>query len=274
MRRNNLLRTEQTGDIVGSQSVGGFYLTEKIYPPGIKLPMHYHQHACFCLVLEGTYTELYRGKTIECKPSRLIFRPAEELHADHIGNRAARCFLIEPGTEWLASLHKYSIPLSEPEGFQSHSLVWLMMRLRNESQRADDFTSLTMEGLMLELIAEVARGSKRVCTHEHPRWLKRAREILHENFSERTTLASIAEAVGVHPVYLACVFRQHYHCSVGEYVRRLRIEFASRELSRTDSPLADIALAAGFAHQAHFSRTFKRLTGLTPAQYRSTFRQP
>jgi AraC family transcriptional regulator len=272
MRPDNLPGIEHNGEIIDSRLIAGFYLTETAYAPKIKVPMHSHQHACFCLVLEGTYTELYREKAIECKPSHIIFRPAEEVHADHIGNGNVRCFIIEVGTEWLARLHRYSIRMNEPTGFQSSSLVWLAMRLRKESQRPDDFTSMTVEGLMLELVAEAAREPKRMSEHKHPPWLGRAKEILHENFSERMTLASIAEAVGVHPVYLAGVFRQYYYCSVGEYVRRLRIEFASRELSTTDAPLADIALAAGFAHQAHFSRTFKRLTGLTPALYRSRFR--
>jgi AraC family transcriptional regulator len=272
MRRNNLQSIEHNGEITGSQSVAGFYFTETAYAPRIKVPMHAHRYACFCLVLEGTYVELYREKVIECKPSHLIFRPAEEVHADHIGNGNVRCFIIEVETEWLTRLHKYSIRMDEPAGFQGRSLVWLAMRLRHEAQRADDFTPLTVEGLMLEIAAEVARGSTRISERKHPQWLERAKEILHENFNERMTLTSVAEAVGVHPVYLAGVFRQHYDCSIGEYIRRLRIEYASREISRTNSPLADIALAAGFAHQAHFSRTFKRLTGLTPAQYRSTFR--
>ena len=272
MRPDNLPKVDHNGEIIGSRSIAGFHLTETAYSPNIRVPMHFHRHACFCLVLEGTYTELYRGKAIECGPSQLIFRPAEEVHADHIGRGKVRCFIIEVGTEWLARLRDYSIRMSEPVGFRSSSLVWLAMRLRSESRRADDFTSLAVEGLMLELVAEAARGSKRVSERGRPRWLERAKGILHENFNERTTLKSVAEAVGVHPVYLAAAFRRHYHCSVGEYVRRLRIEFAGRELSRTDSPLADVALAAGFAHQAHFSRTFKHLTGLTPAQYRSTFR--
>jgi AraC family transcriptional regulator len=272
MMGKNLPRTERDVEIINSQSIAGFHLSEKAYAPKIKLPMHSHPHACFCLILEGTYTERYRQKAIECKPSWIIFRPTGEVHADYIDDRNVRCFVIEFGTEWLTRLDKYSFPMSEPAGFQGSSLVWLAMRLRNESRRADHFTSLTVEGLMLELAAEVARGSKRISERKHPQWLEQAKEILHEKFNERMTLASIAEAVGVHPVYLAGVFRQYYHCSVGEYARRLRIEFASRELSQTEAPLADVALAAGFAHQAHFSRTFKRLTGLTPAQYRSAFR--
>jgi AraC family transcriptional regulator len=78
----------------------------------------------------------------------------------------------------------------------------------------------------------------------------------------------------VHPVYLACAFRRHYRSTVGEYVRRLRVEFACRELSATRAPLAQVALAAGFADQSQFSRTFKRVVGLTPTEYRKMFRAP
>jgi AraC family transcriptional regulator len=162
--------------------------------------------------------------------------------------------------------------MDEPVSFRRHQLVWLATRLRGEARRADEFSSLAVEGLMLEMVAGVARESARISDDEHPRWLRRAREILHDNFAERMSLSVIAETVGVHPVYLATAFRRRFGCSVGEYVRRLRVEFASREISGTDAPLADIALSAGFSHQAHFSRTFKRLTGLTPARYRSISR--
>jgi AraC family transcriptional regulator len=92
------------------------------------------------------------------------------------------------------------------------------------------------------------------------------------HFSESLTLAGVAASVGVHPVHLARVFRQHYRCTIGEYVRQVRIEFASRELSVSDAPLAEIAFTSGFSDQSHFSKTFKRLTGQTPAQFRKASR--
>ena len=54
----------------------------------------------------------------------------------------------------------------------------------------------------------------------------------------------------------------------GEYVRRQRIALACRSLAESDMPLADVAIEAGFADQSHFTRTFKRQLGVTPAAYR------
>jgi AraC family transcriptional regulator len=76
----------------------------------------------------------------------------------------------------------------------------------------------------------------------------------------------------VHPVHLARTFRRYYHCSPGEYVRRLRLESATRELCASDASLIEIALAAGYCDQSHFSKSFKRHTGMSPARFRASCR--
>lgn len=55
-------------------------------------------------------------------------------------------------------------------------------------------------------------------------------------------------------------------------MRRLRIESTCRELATSEAPIVEIALAAGFCDQSHFTRTFKRLTGIAPSQYREALR--
>jgi AraC family transcriptional regulator len=177
---------------------------------------------------------------------------------------------IEPHRLETTSL--FSEIYTRPTHAEGAVLSALAIRLYKEFRTMDNVSALAIEGLMLEILAHMMRHSAEGAGRRPPGWFKQAREFLHEHFDEPLTLAQVGEAVGVHPVYLARSFRHYRHCTVGEYVRRLRIEFACRELINTNLPLAEIALAAGFCAQSHFSSTFKRQTGLTPAQYRAAHR--
>jgi AraC family transcriptional regulator len=145
----------------------------------------------------------------------------------------------------------------------------LALRLYGEFRQADEFSPLAVEGLVLEIMAEASRSAAESSSCSKPRWLEQAREILHDGCGEAPTLSHLAAAVGVHPIYLARSFRKHYRCTVGEYVRRLRIEAACREISVSRKPLSEIAAASGFCDQSHFSNAFKRYTGMTPAEFRA-----
>jgi AraC family transcriptional regulator len=135
-----------------------------------------------------------------------------------------------------------------------------------------DASPLAMEGLILELLAETARSKDGVKKGRSPSWLAQVRELLHDRFAERLVLDEIAGAVGVHPVYLCRVFRQQYGCTVGDYVRKLRLDFASRQLATSSASLGEIAFAAGFADQSHFTKAFRRASSMTPAEWRHHFR--
>ena len=138
-------------------------------------------------------------------------------------------------------------------------------QMYEEAVRGDALSELLLEGLACELIgwsARTLRGEGAGAS-----WVYRARDLVRDRFAESLAIADIAAAVGAHPVQLARQFRSTFGCSVGEYVRRVRVDFACRAL-RTAAPLSDIALRAGFADQSHFSRVFKRATGRTPGEYR------
>lgn len=254
------------GAINNSWKIAGLKLSETIFAPHFKIPAHIHTNPCFFTVVEGGFTETYKTKSIECLPFSLMFQPPGEVHSDAVGSAAARCFIIEVGSEWTERMPL----LTSPVKFDNGELARLAIKIRRELRETDDVTALAVEGLMLEMLAEAFREQAvKNSGQKPPRWLKQAKELLHERFSETLTLSEIAAAVGVHPVYLANEFRRCFNCSVGEYVRQLRVSYACREIFETDAPLVEIAVAAGFYDQSHFSRTFKKITGVTPAQYRN-----
>ena len=101
-----------------------------------------------------------------------------------------------------------------------------------------------------------------------PDWLKRARQMVETRFLEPLSLADIASAVGVHLVHLSREFHRYNQCTVGELIRRRRVEHACHLLVHTDVSLAEIALSCCFSDQSHFSMMFKRHMGITPAKFR------
>jgi AraC family transcriptional regulator len=260
------------GEVVQRRQAAGLILTETRYAPGVRLPRHSHEHAYFCLVRRGTYTEAYGTQSRACGPLTVAFHPPEEVHSEHFDNAEVWSFNIEVTPGWHERLRGQATVLDRPADFRGGTLAGLALRLHHEFRHMDDFSPLIIEGLTLEILAEVARTGTPHLGPRPPRWLERIREMLHTHFAESVSLAWLAEAAGVHPVSVASAFRRFYRCTVGQYLRRCRVDFACRRLTTSGDSLAEIALAAGFADQSHFCRTFKRHTGLTPAAYRQMAR--
>jgi AraC family transcriptional regulator len=256
------------GKILNRRAVAGFTFKEVVFPPDLKVPPHAHEQATLYVVLHGVYSEVYSKVTLTPKPFSLAFHPANEVHWHHCHDGGARCFVVEFGPRWIERIREYAGILDEPTDLQRGLAACLAMRLYREFQQDDGAAPLAMEGLAVETLAEASRRPVRLSERRPPRWLDQAREMLRAQFAESPSLNDVAAAVGVHPTHLARVFRQHYHCTLGDYLRRLRIDFACYQIAHSDTPLLEIALAAGFADQSHFSKTFKRLVGITPAEFK------
>ncbi|MGI8466864.1 MAG: helix-turn-helix domain-containing protein [Pyrinomonadaceae bacterium] len=250
------------GKVLLKREIAGLVLAETAYTPHLKLSAHSHSHSYFCFVMKGNYDEFYDKKTRFCKPSMLIFHPRGEVHANRFYDAGGRCFNIQPASQWLERVN-----FNDSMDSANTNVKNLVHRLYLECVRFDKFSRLAVEGLFLEMAAEISRARMIKQTAVAP-WLARVKEILHEQFAENLTLENIAREVSVHPIYLARAFRQKFQCTVGDYARALRVEYARRELSNSKKPLAEIAYLAGFASQSHFCTVFKRCIGETPAQFR------
>lgn len=255
-----------------SDLISEFSFVESLYLPDQKDTRHSHERATICLVLQGNFTQTYGRNSLACTPSTLLFYPAGEAHADSFHDLRTRCFVIEIKPSWLERLNQFSRITYEPANFRGGKASALALRVYKEVRALDEFSHLSIEGLLLEMVAEISRSARKIHDRQPTTRIELVKDLIHSHLQEPLTLSTIAEQAGMHPVYLAQAFRKACGCSVGEYVRRLRIEFACRELIDRDDSIGKIAAAAGFFDQSHFTGTFKRLLGMTPAEFRKQLR--
>ena len=246
----------------------GFHLSETRHEAGSKIPRHAHETSSMYLLLEGCVTEDFGRGWVRREERELIFTPAGEPHANEF-DTGGRCFFVELDAATMARAEEYG-RLPAKVGLLRGRLPLLARKLYAEFRRDDEVLPLMVESIGLEMVAEMCREDHSRGT---PGWLREAKELLDDCFRQPVSLGAAARAAGAHPVHLARVFRREYGCSVGEYVRRLRIEAACRELARCEVPLAEVAASCGFADQSHFCRTFRAAMDMSPSEYRRASRR-
>ena len=99
------------------------------------------------------------------------------------------------------------------------------------------------------------------------RALNRACSYIAENLGERFTLDDLARQAGVSRFHFARLFRVSTGDSPMAYLLKSRIERAKQMLLQDGRPVCEIAAALGFCDQSHLTRTFRRMTGLTPREF-------
>ena len=272
MKPAAIVKSQVPGRALKTAEFGGFYLEERSHPGASLLPPHFHEVMHISFIIKGGCVESFARGTRERAPYELFVTPPGEIHSIRYGPAGARSLSVEINERRLETIRQYAALPERLVRIQTGDLSALAVRLYQEFRTPDGGSALAVEGLLLEMLAGVSRHLARGAGGRTPRSLGRAAEFIHAHFGEAFSLSRVAEAAGLHPVYLARAFRRHYRQTVGDYTRRLRVEYACRELASTDAPLAEIALAAGFCAQSHFAAVFKRHTGLTPTEYRAAFR--
>jgi AraC family transcriptional regulator len=264
--------TGLSGTVLKQREIPGFTLTESVYPQGLRLSPHRHSEAYLSFILSGSYREKYGDRECECSTGALRFLPPGELHENYFDS-AARALLVRIDSQALDRLGDHAPVLSSPGEVFGLASSWLANRMYREFLASDDIAPLAMEGVLLEILAESARAIGEGGAHA-PLWLRRVREALEDSYLLAPSLAELAAIGGVHPVHLSREFRKHYDATIGEFIRKRRIEHACHLLTNSDKSLSEIALMCGFSDQSHFCAMFKTHTSLTPAKFRDMSARP
>ena len=250
------------------RDVAGFSLSIASADPARPVARHTHEDAHFILLLDGHYLSSARGAGhLHAEPA-LIYNPPGTTHQDTFPEARGRFAGVSVSAARFAEASQVAAPGDAAIRLWDPRALDAVHRIARGVAHGGE--PLALEALCLELVGAFARSQ--ALERRPPRWLARARELLHDRAHDELTMAAIASEVGVHPVYLARVFRRFFGETPADYLRRCRIERAAALVRGTARPLVEIAVTCGFVDQSHFTRAFARTFATSPGAYRRRYR--
>jgi AraC family transcriptional regulator len=249
------------------RSIGGIILSETAYQEGFASDWHVHENSYFAFVMNGGCVETRKTESIECVPGKLLFYNWEEPHRNHHYQTGTRIFNIELTNQWLADLgvdaitEKGALTVSNPDQ------KFLLLKIFSEYRLEDNHSSVSIEDMTINLLASLDASDH--LDAAIPKWANRLVEILHDRWQENIPLKELSVALGIHPITISRYFPKYYQCTIGEYLRKIRIDKSLGLIRKGETNLTSIAHICGFTDQSHFIKIFKKETGLLPHHYRS-----
>lgn len=256
-----------TGHYYGSQAfercVAGLKLSHlRATIPEHEIEEHSHVGAHLVLATRGAYKSSASGEPREGPV--LVFNPPDVVHRDCFagddGWFFAMSFSPAETAAWYDQIHlpDFALRFHEPQILVQ---ALRLMQVAASSDVSQFDLEIMLTGLLSNLTPQVALSRK------PPPWLRQAQEMIADIARHDLGIAEIADALGVHRVYLARQYAQHFGASPGLDLRRRRIERATQLMMKGDLTLIEIAMACGFCDQSHMNRAFLQQWGMSPLAF-------
>ncbi|MHC8306052.1 helix-turn-helix domain-containing protein [Pseudomonas sp. PB3P13] len=236
---------------------------------------HSHAHFSIGAITAGRSTYVHEQTQCEVSAGTVVLMNPGDVHAcNPIDDQPWSYLMLYVETPWLTGLQQ-QLGFSQDPTFRrfavTHSADTTLFRgLRNlyDVLTDNDQDILCKHSTAVEYFTEV---QQRLNPADQPlreanSRLERAAEYIRDNCTKMLKLDDICEAAQLSPSYLIRAFKQHFGMTPHAFLVNRRIQFA-REQLRQGRLIADVALEAGFADQAHFQRVFKQHLAATPGQY-------
>ncbi|GAB7053647.1 helix-turn-helix domain-containing protein [Paenibacillus sp. YK5] len=192
---------------------------------------------------------------------------------------------MEHFDHYVASITERDIQFNDYQVFMLQLVARIYQLVRNEGGRLDGLigsNSAVTQFVKLNTVQEVSvwfktellpptiAFFKKRADSEYINTAHQMVQMIHEQYDEDISLESCAAALKFHPVYLSRVFKKEIGVTFIEYLTDYRMTMAKMMLEHTDLKITEIADRLNYTNSTGFIRTFRKLTGMTPGQYRQT----
>lgn len=240
---------------------------------------HTHDTYAIGLILDGVEEWWHDGTVQRAGAGQLPLVNPGTVHTGHAGVPDGWTYrMLYPSVPAVADVAaELGMPAGTPwfpaPTVEDPDTARLLLAAHRAAEAGDPLaaTSLTRRllGRMLRRFGGPAPSGRR--GHRPPAAGRRAAEracaILHERLADAPTLGELAAETGTGQFALLRAFRSRYGLPPHTYLTQVRVDRARLLLSAGGAP-ADVAVGLGFADQAHLSRHFKRIVGVSPGAYR------
>ena len=235
-------------------------------------PLHFHDTYCVSLILAGSELVDLADRSLLALPKSLSITHPGEVHANPLPPHCRQSFVtLYVPTDVMRYSSGGSLPQFAAPVIQDPPLFTTFQQLVHASVRGTELRTLHVdEAWFLSLLRLLVI---RHATAQHPtplpstEWFTSLDALIDERMHRKLTLDAMAQHMGLSKFKFARLFREARGIPPASYLSVRRIERA-KEMLRRGHPLSDTALQVGFYDQAHFSRAFQRVTGVTPGGYR------
>lgn len=222
---------------------------------------HYHENTHLSLILQGGNRESRKNEDIQVTTGKIMFYNAGETHRNQHTAFPSKNLNIEYKKEFF-NKNKLDPKIISKPSIQNIDAYLNLLNIYNELHLVDLYTVDNIEFSLNQLLESNDTSSY------IPVWIKQMKEIIEDRWDEFIPLKDLATTFNVHPVTISKYFRKYYQCTLGDYMRKIKIDKAIFFLLNTKTPISEISDICGFTDQSHMIKVFKAYIGFLPNQIR------
>ncbi|MHC1743086.1 MAG: AraC family ligand binding domain-containing protein [Syntrophobacteraceae bacterium] len=246
---------------------------------------HSHEGYALGVIERGALGFFYRGQNVVAPAGAVNLANPDEPHTGHPAMDEGwtyRMFyfeapILQQAASTMAERCAAALPFFQSGVLHDDHLAGMIYRLHRNIETGS-LQRLELESRFLQVLtalisrhADAPPASRPV--RREPRRIRLAREVIEARYQDDLSLDELSSVADLSPFHFLRVFRDAVGLPPHAYHTQVRVEHVKR-LLRTGWSIAAAAVEAGFVDQSHLTRCFKRITGVTPGQYRKIVQDP
>lgn len=234
-----------------------------------KYRVHQHEYYELELILDGEAVHNINGESANLSKGDVVFITPMDRHG--FENCLFRTITLHFSTTYLSPMFKKALPTCQNKIYRGVNQVTKnyfdiahKIFMDENANNKDVKIKNLVELILLELMPDIFGENEQLyCSDDR---VSEAIGFINVNFTKEISLTAIEKMYGLSPSYFSRTFKKRIGKSFVNYVTEKRIDYA-KKLLMSGERVIDACYECGFASERNFSRRFKEICGVSPAEY-------